>query len=411
MTNKSPLSGLLLAAFGERTLDASATLDAMEKRPVPAVVPIRGQLKNVGQLKEQHAGQHDGQLSEQPAGQLTEQLEGQLAPVEQLVGHLSEYPAGHPDGQLTEQVVGQPSGQLDLQSRLLLTKNQVAILQFLYEKGGGFTNMQVLCNSTGIAYGTARHCIAILETGGYITGKKARKQHAFHGFVYTLDEQRCREQLGQLGGQVAGQLEGQLLTCAIKRVLEGEEAKTLLPSKSTVPTAPGQLEGQLTGHQKPGSFFADPEHLYWKDLGLTEKKVASWMKETEMDTEEIDLSLRYARFTFLKDPGKVKSPIDLFYTIIKRDGCFLRPSDYKSLKQIRLDRAVAERERRLQEDLQEERLDRELEFDKIFQQKDSDEFLRLKTLAGKSGGMALSGRMLETSMREAYFSSLDGTSD
>ena len=419
--------------------DAAAQMSGLSPAPITAMVNASALAaeEQTAQPARQHSEQHSEQLGEQlgeysvgrPKGHPTEQLIGQ--PDEQHKKQHNEHVGKQGNRQLSGQDVKQHAGQLTGYPWALLTRNQDQVLRFLCERGGGFTNMQVLCGETGIPYGTARNAIAILEKCGYVTNKKAHKEHAFHGFIYTINEQLCaayqmqqngqlNEQLTQqLGRQHVGQLTGQLigypylpLTRAFPKVLEEGKDLNLTSSKQAIA---GHLDGQpdqhLTEHpavrpQAQSEILSDPEHLYWKDLGLNEKKVASWMKETGMDAAEMDLSLRYARFSFLKDPGKVKSPMDLFYTIIKREGCFTPPVGYKSLKQIRLDRAVAELERKRQEDLQEEKLERDLAFDRIFQDKQSAEYLNLKAQVVTPGGLPLSGKMLESAMREAFISSM-----
>lgn len=459
--NKSPLHELLGAAFGNKTVAAAEMLNNMkiEKRPtVPgrpgtnlAIVHGRAVLeaKDLMRLDNTSSLCTSAGPSEGPSdGTL-------LKPSLDTSSNSSHEPSHTPSGtSLYEQNSTSHSTSYDtcdiFDSVSNLTRRQGAVLYYLLGRPGFIAQRQQISAATGIPLPTIRDNIVCLTNENFITKPIKYVHKSFQGFTYTVNEELCNRFLVQRGFEFDGSSpslgtsvstshrtsyhpahrpsvgtsdEASDGTSDIRArdymPLEEGKALSLTSSKTDVPELARRQTAHLTdreadrmtGGETVGAVLADPEHLYWKDLGLTEKKLTTWMKETEMDANEMGLSLRYARFAFLKDPAKVKSPLDYFYTTIKRDGFFPKPVDYKSLRQIRIDRSTAEREARSHEDLQEERLERELAFNQIFQDKQSPEFLLLKAEVGKAGGLQLSGKFLETAMRDKFMQSQASKTD
>jgi len=446
--SKSPLSGLLTAAFGEKTTAAAATLDKMERRtPTPIIALVEASVSTEVPATPAMKPSHDPSNStshdtshDTSDGTTDGPSDGpSLAASNNPSIGTSHNPSIEPSHGASDSTSHALSHDTDdiFDPVRNLNRRQGAVLYYLINRPGSIAQRQQIMAATGIPLPTIRDNIVCLTSEGFITKPVKYVYKSFQGFTYQINLVLCDRFIAERGSEFEtnrpshgpsheasfdpsfspylatsdGSSDGpsDVLRTRDYKPLE-EEALNLLPSKTvhqeqdTRHTA--RQTDRMTGGQTGRQILSDPEHLYWKDLGLTEKKVSAWMKETEMDAEEMDLSLRYARFAFLKEPGKAKSPIDLFYTIIKRDGCFLKPADYKSLRQIRIERAIAEREARIKEDLEEERLERELAFDRIFQDKQGPEFLKLKAQVVNPGGFPLSGKMLESAMREAFLSSM-----
>jgi len=507
--NKSPLSNLLFAAFGDKTAEAAEMLDKMETGRKPVAEPVERPLPALVAVPDRPAAEPDGvfpsetpappshvtslNTSNKPSCATTgatlhdtthstlhntsgETLHNPSHDTSDVASHVptddtsdeasdrlslnitnttlhdtsliprhdtSLIPRHEPSLVTSHNTSHEPYDIFDPVNNL--NHRQGTVLYYLLHRPGYIAQRQQISAATGIPLPTIRDNIVCLTNENFITKPVKFVHKSFQGFTYTVNEELCGRFLTRRGfefdaqgtsdrasvttshstsdypthtsshstsdGALDGSSDG-LSDVRARDYMPLEEERALnLTSSKTIPsgmdgrhTPPPtyHMTGGQPGRQTAGTVLSDPEHLYWKDLGLNEKKVASWMKETEMTADEMDTSLRYARFNFLKDPAKIKSPIDLFYTMIKRDGCVLRSPDYKSLRQIRTEQMQAERERRRQEDMEEEKLELDMAFDKIFQDKEGTEFKRLQAQVGRAGGMVLSGKMLEAAMREEF---------
>lgn len=250
-----------------------------------------------------------------------------------------------------QQTIGQTFKQSDEQTIkhspkhlwLPLNENQGKILLFLYERGQGLTNMDIICMHTGVAYGTARTSIDVLMREGYVTGKTRHNGHAFRGFDYTLNnhlcslyvsrirgEQSSEQSLQQLIKQSGNQSNKQTIGQTINQTVAPFSSKVLEDFENLTTTKTGLLE--------------EPELRFWAGEGVTEKQVQNWMAEFQLTIEEIQMSLRYARFDIL-ERGDVQNAANWFYKILTRNGFYPRPANYRSLIEIKAEALKQQQER------------------------------------------------------------------
>lgn len=246
-----------------------------------------------------------------------------------------------------QQTIGQTFQQSDEQTIkqspkhfwLPLNENQGKILLFLYERGQGLTNMDIICMHTGVAYGTARTSIDVLMREGYVTSKTRHNGHAFRGFDYTLNNHLCSLYVSRIRGeQSSEQSFQQLIKQSSKQTIGQTNNQTVTPFSSKVLEDFENLTTTKTG------LLEEPELRFWAGEGVTEKQVQNWMVEFELSIEEIQMSLRYARFDIL-ERGDVQNAANWFYKILTRNGFYPRPTNYRSLIEIKAEALKQQQER------------------------------------------------------------------
>jgi len=316
------------------------------------------------------------------------------------------------------QVPQQPGQQVKNNKRIWmpLTMNQGKVLMFLYESGGGLTNTDIIGAEIFIPYGTIRSAFSVLMSEGYITSKEFFSGHAFKGFTYTLDDNLCsvyvhrvRQALQQLDQHEVQQTLQQAVHQSHKQLVRQSNRHNVQQTdrqinRQTVYTGNSSssmiLEEDLKPTTEQAGILTDPELRYWAGEGVTEKQVLGWIREFQMTTEEMSLSLRYGRFDIL-ERNDVQNPANWFYKIMTKNGFYPRPANYKSLLEIRaeaLEQDLA-REREAKERLASAEVEKK--FQVILQNPESPEY---KSLLAQTNEYARSmgGQALETVLRDEF---------
>lgn len=273
--------------------------------------------------------------------------------------------------QLLQQLIQQSVQQSPQQTRepvlirsdalawLPLTKNQGQILLFLYQKGGGLTNMDLIIYDTGIPYGTARSALEALIREGYVSNKKRFVGHAFRGFSYEINNEMCDQYVARVldnQSAISQQSVQQLVQQSIKQTTQQPARQTIEQTigssinQAGKPKEEVSFEERLTSSkpQAGGIELNDAELRWWAAQGLTTAKTAEWLRQFAdqgLIAQDLAQSLRYAWFDAavnqIKPAGKpIDRPLNWFFSFLP--GGYARPTNYKTQQQLELEREQAE---------------------------------------------------------------------
>jgi hypothetical protein len=307
-----------------------------------------------------------------------------------VLGHLSS----HPSVDLSFQPSNRPStGAATYQP---LTPAQGKVLIFLIQNSVGATNVELISGATQVPVGTVKDGLRILLKKGFILEKGRIVQHDFHGFRYSLDHQKCKEYVAKTD----------LLTHS------SIHQSAQLSINPVIPLSSSSYSHKTTTKTLAVENLDHPELDYWTERGLTTVMVAKWTSEFAIPAERVIQALKHAAFDIPcqeEKRGEQIDPFNWFYAGLKRYGTYRRPTGYKPLEQVLLDEARAERieKEKLAKDLADERMRgenaaQELKFQLIMENPSGTEYKHLKAHVSTPGGLPLSGKMLEASMREAF---------
>ena len=307
---------------------------------------------------------------------------------------------GYPVSRSVSRSMGQLAGQLAGQSSIpALTPAQSKVLIYLIAQGG-ITQRDAISAATDVPLGTVKHSLIQLVKHGFISKPQYYVKAAFRGISYRINLQPCYDFLCLHGGENGpqGDLTGQ---------------PTGQPDVSTYSSSKSFKDFSTTRKPDLWKTLDDPELGYWREVGLTEKQVLSWMGEMGLSVEVMDLCLRYARWDILFENKSIEKPLSFFYSVIKKNGFYAKPDGYRSLEQIRLEavrEAIQDRERVVAE-LQEARerkrqADHELRFQQMLADPLGPEYQSLfQGLNGFARG--LKGKALEGALRGVFNETVD----
>jgi hypothetical protein len=316
----------------------------------------------------------------------------------QSTGHLSDHPSIQPYNQPLAHPSSQPSIQPSNVRNIYapLTQAQGKVLLFLFERCAGFSNVESVSYGAEVPVGTVKDGLRALIKYGYITSKWRIVQHDFHGFGFTLNHQICSDYVSRVNNGITQP--------SIHPIGHPSNHPSFRPSvHSSIPISSSRNITSTTDIIN----LSDPELLYWAEEGVSQKRIQQWILETGMTPEQLELSLRYARYDILQR-GDVRQPMDWFYTEIKRHGLYKKPSGYKSILETRLEeeRQALDDIKRQAEELaalrkQREEASLELEFQNILSKPDSPEY---KELLGQLGEFekGTKGKILEFSLMRVF---------
>ena len=217
-----------------------------------------------------------------------------------------------------------------------LTERQGKVLVFLANDCNGITNRKIVSDTTGIALGTVKDCIYMLEKEGYISHIEPYAKHRFRGIKYTLNKNISHNYIEKIN-QSLNQSHDQSLNQLLNQLLNQTVTKPVTPFSSKV------LKEDLNLTTKT-DIFEDPELKFWKGEGVTEKQIQNWMTEFQLNQDEIVMSLRYGRFDIL-ERGDVNNSANWFYKILTRNGFYPKPANYRSLLEIKAEALQQQQER------------------------------------------------------------------
>jgi hypothetical protein len=348
------------------------------------------------------------QTVEQTIQQLTQQSDSQSnnQTVEQSTEQSTRQSDQHSYEQTIRQSPEQPIRRNGKQSQkqiyLPLNENQGRILLFLYEQGQGLTNMDTVCEETGIAYGTARTAIDVLMKDGYVTSKDRHNGHSFKGFEYTLNNHLCSLYATRVRGeQSVEQSTWQSIQQSSRQSNNQTTGQTI--NRTVAPFSRSSLlTEKLTTTEDP---LFEPELRYWKEKGVTARQVEKWAEEFSMDIEMVLQSLKHCRFEMVvlnfEEEKPIANPMNWFYKVMQRSGFYPRPAEYKSMAELR-----AEQMEQAARELSEARnrqaaAEAELSFQQLLADPSSDDYQALLSHVD-SFAKDMGGKALETALREVY---------
>jgi len=238
------------------------------------------------------------------------------------------------------------------ESFLPFTPGQGKVLLYLIEANGR-ANRNVMQKKLGIPLGSIARTLTLLQKKGLIKrSESAYYEHRQRGFEYTIDNISCGKFIQQIinGGETHNDtysepyVETDIDT--LNRRLSERLGDTHTDTHNEINlSSRARISSSVLKEIKPTttkSILDDAELFFWRDIGLTEKQIKTWLTEFDMTEDELSLSLRYARFELLNRTD-VPKPISWFYGAITKSGFFPRPQNYKSLKEIRAEEVLKQR--------------------------------------------------------------------
>ncbi len=358
--------------------------------------------QSINQSNRQSNNQSLQQLNSQPDKQSNEQSVNQS--IEQTRGQTIE--------QAIEQSIKQTASpilsQTTRQRWLPFNENQGKLLLFLYEKGGGLTNMDIVVRETGIAYGTARAGIDVLIREGYITYKARHNGHSFRGFEYSMNNHLCSLYATKIYGTQSEQTIEQSNKQAGSQASKQTAWQSVGQSNKqtfTVVSSTKDLQSTTTENTE---ILKDPELGYWREKGVNVRQLNAWSDEFEMPLEQVIQSLKYCRYDMVvlnhEEEKQISNPINWFYKVMQRSGIYPKPGNYKTLAEIRAEQmeqaareAAEARERQIN-------AEHELAFQKILSDQRSLEYQQLLSKVNDFA-KEVGGKALEAALREAFIPS------
>lgn len=303
--------------------------------------------------------------------------------------------ANKPANHATNYQANEPAIKKDPQIWYPFTEKQGRILLYLI-MAGGVTKREQIATDTGINIATIKHALRVFAQGGYIANVKLYTMHSYRGFSYAINPLMCNEFAERLTGKSLEYPANHPASYPANR-------PTCYPAKypaSPPPPLSSSLEKKLTTTENQ-DLLSDPELAYWKGFGVTDRKVQQWAEEFEMDLEQVILSLKYCRYEMVvlnyEEEKQIRKPQDWFYRVMQRSGLYPKPSNYKSIAELRIEQmeqgareAKALRERQ-------QRAEKALEFQRIMSDPDSQEYKDLLNQASEfskdAGGSVLIDEM------------------
>jgi len=366
----------------------------------------------IDQLSNRSGNQADRQAINQTDRQTVEPSNSQS--FRQYGNQYSQQPIEHATGQsfgqsikqANEQTHKHPANNNPRHIWLPLNENQGRILLFLYESGAGLTNMDIVCNETGVAYGTARAAIDTLVREGYITHKTRHNGHAFRGFEYAMNSHLCTLYVNRVRGDDQGQTTWQSIKQSTKQL--GKQ-----PNSPPLSSSSSKEEKSTTAENREGQdVLRDPELGYWRDKGVNSRQIEKWCDEFEMELDLVIQSLKYCRYEMVvlnyEEEKQINNPLNWFYKVMQRSGLYPKPAGYKSLTELRVEQmeeAAKEAEELRQ---RQQKAEKSIELQRIMSDPNSHEY---QSLRGQTSEFARAsgGKTLEMEMEAIFMGTLSCT--
>lgn len=245
----------------------------------------------------------------------------------------------------------------------IITDNQAKVLRFLIERKARIAKKPEISEMTGVPLGTVKDAIYALEKYNFIFNRERYHKGRMQGFSYEINETLCKK----------------FMETRAKELAEIESSSQPAPSDNTRNQTPNMKHIDHV-------LASDSELTYWRDKGLTAMQIESWMAETNISLDIMLRYLRYFRYDLVENgrEGKIKNSFNYFYSVIKNNGGFEKPSGYQSSEQKKADAIRKETEELTQEleilkAAQEERQKAQFEVDfyKAIQDPESDIYKKL----------------------------------
>ena len=353
------------------------------------------------------ASQSAGTSSRQSDGRPAVQTD--IHPVSRSVSRSDAQPYVHPVSRTVVQPVKKPvsiDSARFCDPAYALTHRQGMVLTYLLQQDG-ITQRTAISAETGVPFGTVKDALAILAKRGFISKPGYFVNGQFRGISFIVNQAMCDDFIQKRGHEF-----NFTINQTVIQPLNQPDGQTVVhpPGRSDgqkVPCFSSSSENHPTTSESEILNLEDPELIYWRDEGLNQKRLTQWIRETGITPDQLDISLRYARYDILKR-GDIEKPLNWVYHEIKRHGLYLKPTGYKSMLEIRLEeeRAALHEKRRQTQELAELRLQQEeatleLEFQTFLTYPESPEYKEIFT--GLSDfEKKMRGKVLEVSLRRVF---------
>lgn len=331
---------------------------------------------------------------------------------DQAISQTIEHNNEQEHGQAIEQAIKQSYGVAVIKPRQKwypLNENQGRILLFLYENGGGLTNMEIVVSETGIAYGTARACIDVLMREGYVTHKTRHNGHSFRGFEYSMNNHLCSLYVAGINGDTTQQTIRQSLKQYSSQTGSRAVGQSIEPSSSQATTVVSSFKNYLKTTTPDlndlNDFLQDPELGYWREKGLSGRQLQSWSDEFQMSVDQVIQSLKYCRYELVvlnqEEEKQISNPMNWFYKIMQRSGLYPKPAGYKSLAEIRAEQMEQAAKEAAEARERQAAAETELAFQKMMSDPEGELY---KSLLSQANDFAreMGGKALESALKELF---------
>src|SRR6185369_14520554 len=223
--SKSPLSGLLTAAFGEKTNAAAATLDKMERRtPAPAITLAPAPAESPAALAAAPSHDTSNNTSDNPSDGPSLKTydaasdgtsDGPTDEASDVSAHSTSHAPSIMSALDTSHVTADAPSQLpsygtahdtdDIFDPVRnLNRRQGMVLYYLIHRPGFIAQRQQIKAATGIPLPTIRDNIVCLTSEGFITKPVKYVYKAFQGFTYQINHELCNRFLAERGSEFDG---------------------------------------------------------------------------------------------------------------------------------------------------------------------------------------------------------------
>lgn len=194
-------------------------------------------------------------------------------------------------------------------------------------KAGGFINIARLDlrgKKGKVPYETVRTNLRRIDKEGFLASHGVGNYGVIKGMRYTLNEH-----LVEIFQRVHGDTPSP------------SEKQISLPTAAELPKKPVAKHNVLS----------HPEMKAWRDAGISEKQINTWISEFNVEPELLTLYMKWCAFDVEhnRKDAPVKSIANWFYSIMKHSGAYPKPAGYASLEEQRAEHLKEARASQLSE--------------------------------------------------------------
>ena len=396
--SKSPLSGLLDAAFGPKAAEAAVILNNMESHRDQPNDRIPPEPKKPSLVRPTVERSTDERTS---YGAPEERLSVDSTPVQRTPVERDTVPQERPtvDHNINPIQPRQyvPRSTVD---RSYLTPTQEEILNYLIAQPMQRATRRGISETLGIPFATVRDTLKRLGTLGYITQER-RADRFFQGLVYDVNIEKCNSYFSRVGRSTVERSPSTVERSDVHISSSSKDFKSTTTGASyggtsTVPSSPSDLSPVAI-------MLKDPEHGFWREAGIMPRQVETWLSDTGMTIEQMDLSLRHCRYAILNKEGEeVREPLSWFWKTIQRAGFYPRPEGYKSLEEQRSEEMMKVAREQVEARRRRQRAELEMEFEQIISDPGGEEYQELLKQLPEFARMQ-KGLLLEKNLHSTFF--------
>jgi len=281
---------------------------------------------------------------------------------------------GRPSARYTQRTTSIPTCVPTCES-VFLTERQAALYLCLKRLEGRPTNLPKIADITRLSQNTLKKCLSKLTKTGVISHHGFCKIGNMSGFRASITSKHISVK-NPSDSLLQHVLSIEPSRLALAHDLPEYPAADLpeYPAENTVRSSfsieKTTTYGKCEDEKCADPFMARPEMGYWREKGLTEKQISTWVEMTGIKREILLQCLDHCRFEMVELGMEASKPVRdvraYFYRVIDKAGYYPSAKEYKPFEEIQLDREkaiIAEREGRLTElrEIQEKKKAQELE--------------------------------------------------